>query len=901
MDYDNERPAKRVCLEKISILEIQSVSPIRQGIPDQNFKYSIQNFLLNHECQSERPPCSVSSPDNERSTCLQNEGMEATRTSSADLDSISSQESGCLAESADLVCFGSITSLSVSMVDKLSNRVKLQINDVGQLFQPDQTFCGSLAKRDIKLLDLLSKEGIIYDILWIPASKTATGQLGTLWLTIYGARELASDLGDTLQEAEVYLQDQIHAERNTLYWNPHKFQNIEGLYTTSLTCNAVESYPEVGRFKAIDVLKDFTSEDNLLETEGSASLRTSLKSHQMRGLTFMLRREQGWQLDIKNGDVWTMTVDEDGNTAYLNNVDDSQHYERPPSFCGGIIADDMGLGKTLSMIALIAHDTLLYPKPRQIQRTTLVVVPPSLLSNWETELRERTSPGHLSWFLYHGPSRATRSYSFSDFDVILTTYSTFAREWISKGGKTSIFTHHWHRVILDEAQVIKNNRAATAQAACALNANCRWVVTATPIQNRLSELFSLLQFLRLYPYNEHNSLTWESDNPELAIKRLKTLLGFIMLRRHKDILHLPERTDTVIPIGFDGQDKAKYDRAKRATIQYLDDIISSETGGGGYMNAISKINALRMVCNLGCSTDSRDTTLGAATSESTSEASLDREDIGAALEFVDQPLDQDDMTESTSTCTMCGVLILTSPSPGPEDHLPQRTASMEPAELMISKGSTQCRSCFSDSIGVLESSHEGPPMLELESQQSCNGKLQGEWTPSRVFSTKVKALVSDLTSQRQAKKSIVFSFWKSTLDLASSALTQAGFTCLQVDGKVPANQRGTILQRFSESEVEAVLLMSLSCGGVGLNLTAASRAYLMEPQWNPAIEEQALARVYRLGQTRPVVTVRFFVNETIEEYVRQVQEAKQELVDMLLSKNSAERHSKITELREVLS
>lgn len=160
--------------------------------------------------------------------------------------------------------------------------MKLHISDVGQLSQPDQTTCGSLAKRDVKLLDLLKKEGFDLDLLWIPASKAAPDQLGTLWLTIYGPREVASDLGDTLQEAEIYLQDPIYAEKNTLYWNPQKFQNTEGLYTSSLRCNPVESYPEIGRFEAVDVLKDFTSEDNLPETEGSASLRTCLKRYHFR-------------------------------------------------------------------------------------------------------------------------------------------------------------------------------------------------------------------------------------------------------------------------------------------------------------------------------------------------------------------------------------------------------------------------------------------------------------------------------------------------------------------------------------------------------------------------------------------------------------------------------------------
>lgn len=171
-----------------------------------------------------------------------------------------------------------ITSFSVSKVDKLSHQVKLQINDVGQLSQPDQATCGNLAKRDAKLLHLLKTEGIESDLLWVPASKAVPEQPGTLWLTIYGTRELASEVGDTLQEVEFFLQDPIHAERNTLYWNPQRFQNTEGLYTASLRCTTpVQPRQETCQIEAIDVLKDFTSEDNLPETIGSTSLCTPLK------------------------------------------------------------------------------------------------------------------------------------------------------------------------------------------------------------------------------------------------------------------------------------------------------------------------------------------------------------------------------------------------------------------------------------------------------------------------------------------------------------------------------------------------------------------------------------------------------------------------------------------------
>lgn len=282
------------------------------------------------------------------------------------------------------------------------------------------------------------------------------------------------------------------------------------------------------------------------------------------------------------------------------------------------------------------------------------------------------------------------------------------------------------------------------------------MVTATPIQNRLSELFSLLRFLRIYPYNEQRSLTWGSENPELAIERLKTLLKFIMLRRHKDVLHLPKRTDIVMPIKFDDQDKAKYDQAKGATIRYLDDIISSETRGNGYVNAISKINALRMVCNLGCCTDSRISTSDAAPSESSSEAPLGDEDSDAALEFTDQPQYNDDLAESNSTCTICGILIMTSPSPDPDpdpdNSMAQRAASIGPAELKSSRRSTQCWTCSADSIGALRDSHGRDPILQSESQLLLNGTFQGGRKYSTVFSTKIKCLVSDLKTQRQAQK-----------------------------------------------------------------------------------------------------------------------------------------------------
>ena len=112
---------------------------------------------------------------------------------------------------------------------------------------------------------------------------------------------------------------------------------------------------------------------------------------------------------------------------------------------------------------------------------------------------------------------------------------------------------------------------------------------------------------------------------------------------------------------------------------------------------------------------------------------------------------------------------------------------------------------------------------------------------------------------------MVFSYWTRTLDLVQSALIASSITYTRFDGKVPPRKRELVLHSFREQVAINVLLISISCGGTGLDLTAASRVYLLEPQWNPMIEEQALNRVHRMGQTKDVTTIRYIIENSIEE------------------------------------
>ncbi|KAL9064865.1 MAG: hypothetical protein Q9161_008607 [Pseudevernia consocians] len=113
--------------------------------------------------------------------------------------------------------------------------------------------------------------------------------------------------------------------------------------------------------------------------------------------------------------------------------------------------------------------------------------------------------------------------------------------------------------------------------------------------------------------------------------------------------------------------------------------------------------------------------------------------------------------------------------------------------------------------------------------------------------------------------SLVFSCWKTTLDILERMLREAGITYVRIDGAIATSERNRIIKQFQEDEDTNLLLMTTGTGAVGLNLTAATRVHLVEPQWNPAVEAQAIGRAVRLGQTRKVTVIRYVMEKTIEE------------------------------------
>ncbi|KAL6820984.1 SNF2 family N-terminal domain-containing protein [Trichoderma sp. SZMC 28015] len=294
---------------------------------------------------------------------------------------------------------------------------------------------------------------------------------------------------------------------------------------------------------------------------------------------------------------------------------------------GGILADDMGLGKTISTLALMLS------RPAQSRpKTNLIIGPLALIRQWEEEIYKKTKPSHrLSVFVYHN-KKATAD-DLLKYDVVLTTYGTIAQElkrldkfMEDNAGRNIDFTDRtnsakfpllnprkskFHRVILDEAQCIKNHNTKTAKACHKLNATHRWCLTGTPMMNGVLELYSLLCFLRIKPY-----CIWEQfrrsfgilfgrngDPKNVAMNRLRALLKAIMLRRKKDskldgkpILRLPKKMEEVVYAELSGDERDFYNQLEKKSQVQFSKYLREGSVGKNYSSILVLLLRLRQAC-----------------------------------------------------------------------------------------------------------------------------------------------------------------------------------------------------------------------------------------------------------------------------------------------------------------
>ncbi|KAK1383076.1 putative SWI/SNF-related matrix-associated actin-dependent regulator of chromatin subfamily A member 3-like 2 [Heracleum sosnowskyi] len=687
----------------------------------------------------------------------------------------------------------------------------------------------------------------------------------------------------------------------------------------------------------------------LEEMDPPITLQCKLRPYQKQALYWMLQLEKGQYLDEAATTLhpcWDAyrLADKRELVVYVNSFSGDATVELPSTLQmarGGILADAMGLGKTIMTISLLlAHsekggrlgnestsrslsENIEADRSPPVKKAkkfpgfdkvgkqqsalrgggNLIVCPMTLLGQWKDEIEAHSQPGSLSIYLHYGQTRSKDSKLLARNDVVLTTYGVLASEFSAENAEDNggLYSVRWFRVVLDEAHTIKNSKSQISTAAAALIADRRWCLTGTPIQNNLEDIYSLLRFLRVEPWGSWawwNKLVQKpfEGGDERGLKLVQSILRPIMLRRTKfstdregrPILVLPPADTKVIYCAFTEAEKDFYDALfKRSKVKF-DQFVEQGRVLHNYASILELLLRLRQCCDHPFLVMSR----------------------GDTQEF-------SDLNKLAKRFLKGGSGLME----GEAKEVPSRAYVQEVVEELRKGDEGECPICleaFEDAV-LTPCAHRICRECLLASWQShtsglcpvcrktvtkhdlitapTSSRFQVDIEKNWVESSKVSTLLSELENLRSSgSKSIIFSQWTAFLDLLQIPLSRSKFAFLRLDGTLNQQQREKVLKQFSEDSNILVLLMSLKAGGVGINLTAASNAFVMDPWWNPAVEEQAVMRIHRIGQTNSVNIRRFIVKGTVEERMEAVQARKQRMISGALTDQEV-RSARLEELK----
>ncbi|MEH1853087.1 MAG: DEAD/DEAH box helicase [Nostoc sp.] len=428
---------------------------------------------------------------------------------------------------------------------------------------------------------------------------------------------------------------------------------------------------------------------------------------------------------------------------------------------GACLADDMGLGKTVQFIAFLLH----LKEQNALENPTLLVCPTSVLGNWEREVN-KFAPS-LKILQYHGDKRP-KGKAFLEavkkHDLIVTSYSLLHRDI------KSLQSVSWQIIVLDEAQNVKNPEAKQSKAVRQLEATFRIALTGTPVENRLQELWSILDFLNpgylgnKQFFQRRFAMPIEKYGDTASLGQLRSLVQPFILRRLKsdrDIIQdLPDKQEMTVFCGLTGEQAALYQQIVEQSLVEIESAEGLQRRG----MILALLIKLKQICN------------------------------------------------------------------HPAQYLKQ--ATLEP--------------------------HNSAKLLRLEEMLE---EVLAEGDRALIFTQ--------------------FAEWGKLLKPYLEK--QLGREIFFLYGSTSKKQREEMIDRFQhDPQGSPIMILSLKAGGVGLNLTRANHVFHFDRWWNPAVENQATDRVFRIGQTRNVQVHKFVCTGTLEEKIHDMIESKKQLAEQVV-------------------
>ncbi|RBQ06928.1 DEAD/DEAH box helicase [Pedobacter miscanthi] len=424
---------------------------------------------------------------------------------------------------------------------------------------------------------------------------------------------------------------------------------------------------------------------------------------------------------------------------------------------GGCLADDMGLGKTIQTLAMLQKvkedDQLL-----GTQTTSLIIMPTSLIYNWLTEAKKFTPK--LKILAHTGTNRNKDVANFANYDIIITTYG------VTRVDVDELKNFYFNYIILDESQNIKNPSSKSFKAVRSLKSKHKLILSGTPVENSVSDLWSQLTFLnpgllgtQAFFFEEYVQAIEKKKDEEKA-RKLQSIIKPFVLRRTKEQVaaELPPKTEQVIYCDMSEDQAAYYEKTKSA---YRNDLLQSMDDG-----------------------------------------------------------------------------------------------TFAKKQVQLLQGLTALRQLANH-----------PVMIDGE-YISDSGKFEN------VIHTLDNVL-------KGGHKVLVFSQFVKHLDIFKKHFEAENIPFAYLDGAT--RNRGEIVSEFQQNTDLKVFLISIKAGGVGLNLTQADYVFILDPWWNPAVEQQAIDRTHRIGQDKKVFIYKFIAKDTVEEKILALQNRKKSLANSLIT------------------
>ncbi|KAL2074592.1 hypothetical protein VTL71DRAFT_8370 [Oculimacula yallundae] len=480
---------------------------------------------------------------------------------------------------------------------------------------------------------------------------------------------------------------------------------------------------------------------------------------------------------------------------------------------GALLADEMGLGKTLQTICLLW--TLLKQNPiygsDPVIKKALIVCPVTLIENWKAEFKKWLGNERIGVFIEdgQGKKKITDFTHGKSYSVMIIGYERLrsVQADLKKGAGIDI-------IFADEGHRLKTAQNKAAQAILSLNTDRRVILSGTPMQNDLSEFFTMVDFINPGLLGKYNTFKKEFESPILKSRQpaatsrelekgaargeeLSELTKEFILRRTADLLakYLKPKTEYIV-----------FCKPTQAQAEVYRHIISSPFFGkalGASESSLQLITILKKVCN--------------------------------------------------------APSLLNSKEDAPTNPVIAALLDVIPAEIMH------------------------------KSNVNASAKF-------RVLDKLLKVI-----SQTTSEKVVIVSNYTSTLDLIGEHLTSMSLSFLRLDGKTPQKQRQGLVDKFNKSDASNAFafLLSAKSGGSGLNLIGASRLFLFDVDWNPATDQQAMARIHRHGQKRPVKIYRLVLAGGMDEKIYQRQVTKTGLADSVVDGKKSEGSFSPEELRDL--